>query len=183
MHQLKKRKVLDHGHVRLESFVERKLTGVTSEREHDRSFFGFFIKAPMFVVEDFDQNSQWFTPVNEFYTPTSFQDDKKNPLSEKDNNVLYTKFSNFNTWSFNFYTKLTEAGMSKDQAKRILPSTMYGEFYWQIGVSDLLDWLHSSLNPIESAELKQYATVILDFLFEYAPLTARDFVQKEFNRE
>jgi thymidylate synthase (FAD) len=223
MSQLKQRKILDKGFIRLDEVSGDDLTVVQSARvsyrgaatgddrdkklisflmnnNHETPFehvvFRFHVKCPMFVARQwfrhrwasYNEVSGRYTVVNEeFYLPTHFRTQKgKNyqyeNLSEQDCNELYTKFENFHKWVYNFYTKLIEQGVAKEQARMILPQSMYTEFYWTVNARSLMNFLKLRVDEHAQWEIRQYAMALLDFFVDNMPWTAEAFIKKEFNR-
>jgi len=135
----RQRRILDKGFIKLDGIDGSDNTIV---KEHVN--FRFHIKCPLFVAHRwFLHNESLFTEINkakdEFYVPayyrTTVGKTQINNISETECNEIYSKIENFNNWARNFYTKLQETyGISQEQARIILPQSIYTEFYWTINV-------------------------------------------------
>jgi len=177
---------------------DRKLITFLMNNGHETPFehviFRFHIKCPLFVARQwfrhrwssFNEISGRYTKIkDEFYVPSYFRTQKgKNyefeNLSEKECNEIYSKIDNYNRWAYNFYTKLLETyNVAKEQARIILPQSMYTEFYWTVNARSLMNFLKLRCDEHAQWEIRQYAKSILDFFVEYMPWTAEAFIKKE----
>lgn len=178
---------------------DKKLIEFLLKNEHMSPFehvvFKFHIKCPMFVARQwfryrdsaFNEISGRYVEVkDEFYTPAYFRTQSgKNyeytNMSEQDCNELSTKFNNFYTWSYNFYRKLLEKGVAKEQARMVLPQSIFTEFYWTVNGRSLMNFLHQRLDVHAQWEIRQYAETILDIFKTNLPWTAESFLKSNAN--
>jgi thymidylate synthase (FAD) len=136
-----------------------------------------------FIVHNssFNEISGRYVEVkDEFYTPVYFRTQKSKNyqyenMDEKTCNELTTKFNNFYTWSYNFYKKLLDQGVAKEQARMILPQGMFTEFYWTVNVRSLMNFLEQRLDEHAQWEIRQYANILMDIFHEKLPWTAEIF--------
>lgn len=123
--------------------------------------------------------------ADEFYVPTYFhaQTDKNyqfSDMTEKECNELSTKFSNFYEWTYNFYNKLLERGVAKEQARLVLPLGTYTQFYWTVNARSLMNFFKLRLANHAQWEIQQYAKAMLDYFSLKLPWTTEAFLKKEF---
>ncbi len=179
---------------------DKRLIEFLLKNAHETPFehvvFRFHVKCPIFVARQwfrhrwgsFNEVSGRYTVItDDFYLPSYFRTQKgKNyeyeNLSEQECNELYTKFENFHRWVYNFYSKLIEKGVAKEQARMVLPQSMYTEFYWTVNARSLMNFLKLRIDNHAQWEIRQYAVTLLDFFVDSLPWTAEAFVKKEFNR-
>lgn len=180
---------------------DKRLISFLMNNAHETPFehvtFRFHIKCPIFVARQwfrhrwasYNEVSGRYTVIqDDFYIPTNFRTQKEKNyqyenLPEQQSNELYTKFENFHKAIYGFYKKLIEQGVAKEQARMILPQSMYTEFYWTVNARALMNFLKLRCDEHAQWEIREYANAILDFFVEYMPWTAEAFIKKEFKRE
>lgn len=180
---------------------DKKLIAFLMNNGHETPFehvtFTFHIKCPIFVARQWfrhrwasynEVSGRYTVFKDDFYLPTHFRTQKgKNyeyeNLPEEQCNDLNTKFENFHKWIYNFYTKLLEQGVAKEQARMILPQSMYTEFYWTVNARSLMNFLKLRVDDHAQWEIRQYAVTLLDFFVDNLPWTAEIFIKKEFGRD
>lgn len=159
------RKVLGKGFVSLLGILGKNIV-----RDKSSIIFQFEIKCPLFVsrvLNSYKQGAFVKDLKEEFYIPSFYFKQNGTPFTEQENNELYSKFENFNNWCYNFYKKLLTKNLSKKQASIIQPQNIYVQFYWTIDLKTLLYFLKQHFH--DTYEIKQYSSVILDFLKENLP--------------
>ena len=179
-----KRKVLNRGFIQLNGVSGEEIPYTPIESV----VFSFRIKCPIFVARQWFQD-RWssFSEISDkttflsedFYTPSHFQSSQEGiTLTEAESNLLYKKIENFNKWSLNFFNKLTkEHFISNDQARMILPQSMYTEFYWTVNAKSLMNFLRHRLVNKDKWEMHQYAECLLDMFKQKLPKTAEEFIK------
>ena len=184
-----KRKVLNRGFIQLNGMSADD--SISPPLEH--IVFSFHIKCPIFVARQwFQDRRSSFNEISEiksivsedFYVPSSFQSSQSGiSLPEVESNILYKKLDNFNKWAVNFYGKLIKDHfISNDQARMILPQSMFTEFYWTVNAKSLMNFLRHRLVNKSKWEMQQYAEVLLDMFKEKLPVTAEVFLKREFKQ-
>jgi thymidylate synthase (FAD) len=180
---------------------DKRLISFLMNNNHETPFehvnFRFHIKCPIFVARQwfrhrwssYNEVSGRYTVVqDDFYIPSNFRTQKEKNykyenLPEQQSNELYVKFENFHRAIYGFYKKLLDQGVAKEQARMILPQSMYTEFYWTVNARALMNFLKLRCDDHAQWEIRQYALTILDFFVDYMPWTAEAFIKKEFKRE
>lgn len=177
---------------------DKNLISFLMSNHHETPFehvvFRFHVKCPIFVARQwfrhrwgsYNEISGRYTEVkDDFYMPTYFRTQTgKNyeytNMSDAECNELTTKFANFHTWAYNFYKKLLDQGVAKEQARMILPQSMFTEFYWTVNARALMNFLKLRVDKHSQWEIRQYALAALEMYIENLPWTAEAFVLKEF---
>jgi len=69
------------------------------------------------------------------------------------------------------YQSAIVAGVSREQARVILPVATYTEAVWKIDVHNLMHFLALRVKPNAQKEIREYASVIADMFAEYFPMS------------
>jgi len=161
----------------------------------EHNSFKFHVKAPIFVVREWQRHRM--ASYNElsgrykefedldFYIPEEFRTQVGQPgaytFEKWKGNARLAKASMLRHCqdSFDLYKWYIEAGVAKEQARLVLPLTMYTEFYYTVNARSLMNFL--SLRNSEHAmwEIKQYAQVLEALWAEKMPVTAEAFRDNE----
>ena len=82
--------------------------------------------------------------------------------------------------SFRTYKDLLRDGVAKEQARIILPLSMYSQFYFTVNARSLMNFL--SLRAADDAmwEIRQYAIGMKEMFKEVLPMTYNAWEQNEF---
>ena len=160
---------------------DRKLINFLLANGHETPFehvvFTFHIKCPIFVarqwmrhrIGSFNEISSRYTVVqDEFYTPVYFRKQiAKNygyeNLTESECNELAAKFDNYYKWAHNFYKKLLDQGVAKEQARIILPVGQFTQFYWTVNARSLMNFIKVRADKHAQWEMQQFALVVQQF--------------------
>lgn len=79
------------------------------------------------------------------------------------------------------YQKMLDAGISREQARKILPLSTYTEAYWKIDLHNLLHFLRLRLDPHAQEEIRTYATVMGNIVKKWVPITWEAFEDYRLN--
>lgn len=79
------------------------------------------------------------------------------------------------------YDNAIGAGVSREQARSILPLCTYTEAAWKIDLHNLMHFLKLRLDPHAQAEIREYASAILDLIEDLFPLTMEAFQDYRLN--
>jgi len=77
-------------------------------------------------------------------------------------------------WTHDGYGQYLEAlgrGISKERARFFVANTVYTEWYWQVNLKNLLDFLRLRSDKHAQWEIQQYANAILDLIQPIVPVT------------
>jgi thymidylate synthase (FAD) len=130
--------------------------------------FTFDVKCPIFVARQWmrhrigsysEESLRYCVTEGEYYKP----DDLPEEINRHWDRVhLYT---------FDMYDYFLENGLSKEQARSILPLGTYTKFYWTVNASSLMNFLKLRMDKAAQKEIRAYAFAILDMVKEVAPIT------------
>lgn len=177
----------DHGLIK---FLMRERHG--SPFEH--GYFRFRVKAPLFVFREWHRHraghsyNEWSARYSklepEFYVPSKILTQKGKPgaytFEEMDANIsddARTQIEDTCEESFATYEYLLSMGVSKQQARIVLPVNTYSEMIWSCNPRSLMHFL--SLRDHEAAqyEIREYAKVIARYFESVMPVTYQAFIE------
>lgn len=69
------------------------------------------------------------------------------------------------------YTKYIEDGVSREQARMLLPVNLYTEFYWQMNLHNLLHFIALRSDPHAQWEIRVFSDAILELIKPIVPWT------------
>lgn len=72
--------------------------------------------------------------------------------------------------SYQIYMKMIDAGMSREQARMILPLNLYTEWYWKIDLHNLFHFLALRADSHAQQEIRVYAEAIIEILRQVVPI-------------
>jgi len=158
----------------------------------------FHIKAPEFVMRQWykhvvgiettsngsTKDHAWneisgrYVEYDEFYEPTEFrkQSDDNKQASE---GLIELQSSTNSLWKnthdiiITTYNEMLERGMAKEQARCILPLTLYTEVYWTASFQAVMNFIELRNEKTAQIEIQDYAKVLLDLMFEVYPMTTK----------
>jgi thymidylate synthase (FAD) len=164
--------------------------GHTSPLEH--VIFTFLVKVPLFIRSQWMRHRTWsFNEISrrytsdemDFYIPKSFRkqsDDNKQASTEEtiDNVVMFGDLipveefmKEHSGYCENLYNMLIEQGVSREQARMILPQNMYTKYYATVDLHNLLHFLNIRNHPHAQFEMREYAKRILSIVTGIVPKT------------
>jgi thymidylate synthase (FAD) len=166
----------------------------TSTLEHNSATFRF--KVPLFVRSQHHRHRTWsyneisrrYTDFNiEFYEPTGFRTQHKsnrqssnvdeliNPLIDPSgmsggNHADYL-VRNHHRVSLSLYNKLLDNGICREQARGVLPQSMYTEYYGSANLNNLLKFIDLRTHKGAQWEIQQVALAVLEICGNLWPIT------------
>lgn len=72
---------------------------------------------------------------------------------------------------YEFYRQCIASGVAKEQARKILPLSIYTEAYWKIDLHNLLHFLKLRTDSHAQLEIREFADAILEIIEEIVPWT------------
>jgi thymidylate synthase (FAD) len=73
------------------------------------------------------------------------------------------------------YEAAIDQGVSREQARMVLPINLYTEMYWKIDLHNLLHYIRLRNHSHAQAEIQEYAKAMLDLITPIVPLTVEAF--------
>jgi len=158
----------------------------------------FHIKAPEFVMRQWykhvvgiettsnssTKDHAWneisgrYVEYDEFYEPTIYrkQSDDNKQASEgefkgDDIKDVESNWKQAHSMSLTAYKNLIDSGMAKEQARCILPLTLYTEVYWTGSFQAVMNFIELRNEKTAQIEIQEYARVLLNQMKEVFPKT------------
>lgn len=174
---------------------DEKLIGFLMRERHTSPFehavFRFHVRAPIFVVREwqrhrmasYNEQSGRYSEFKElFYKPDYVRSQVGKPgayhfeamdpvTSEEVRNVIDIH----NHMSFNMYQDLMTAGVAKEQARLVLPNTLYTEFWFTANAHSIMNFLRLRNSEHAMYEIREFAKAIEQDFAEQMPVTFRAF--------
>ena len=173
----------------------------TSTLEHNIATFR--IKVPLFVRSQHHRHRTWsyneisrrYTDYNiEFYSPRSFRTQHKTNRQASNPEELINPSVYINSWSgeakaselynehcresLDLFNNLIEVGVCKEQARGILPQTMYTEYYATANLNNILKFIDLRMHEGAQEEIQVLAKGILEIISEIWPITVSAYMSK-----
>ena len=161
-----------------------KLIKYLSDHEHTSPFNHAFltvrVKAPIFVARQLVKHK--FMPWNEvsrryvdsepeFYVPYDWRkkaSNVKQGSSDEAVNRLWGLDPLYKQ-QLTLYNRMLKVGVCPEQARMVLPQSMYTEWYWSGTLGAFLDMLKLRLKPDTQQETRKIAKMIADIVKQYWP--------------
>ena len=173
----------------------------TSTLEHNTVTFR--IKVPLFVRSQHHRHRTWsyneisrrYTKYNiEFYMPRKFRTQHDSNRQASNSEDLIDPHISLNNWgsstsavelykehcfeSLTLFDALIEEGVCKEQARGILPQTMYTEYYATANLNNVLKFIELRLHEGAQWEIQKLAEGMLNIIKEIWPVTVESYINK-----
>ena len=163
------------------SASDRRLCKYLAKHKHYSPFrhlqVQFHIKAPEFVMR------QWYKHVVGIETTSnsSTKDHAWNEISgryveydefeksEYDYQFVDINWTNAHESCVSAYKQLIEIGMAKEQARCILPLTLYTEVYWTASFQAIMNFIELRNEKTSQIEIQEYAKSLLECMYDTFP--------------
>jgi len=181
---------------------DRKLSRFLIKHKHHSPFRHqhamFIIKAPEFVMRQWykhvvgiettsshvTKDHAWneisgrYVPYDEFYEPTEFrkQSDDNKQASDGliDDQVTATiKWRTAQKELIDAYNKFLDMGMAKEQARSILPLTVYTKVWWTASFQSIMNFIELRDEATSQVEIQHYAKALKEIMLETFPETTK----------
>ena len=158
----------------------------------------FHIKAPEFVMRQWykhvvgaettssypTKDHAWneisgrYVPVEEYYIPQNWrqqsEDSKQASVgSVKEQEEAAEAYAKAIQVGKYYYEKLLELGVAKEQARIVMPLSSYTEVYWTASFQAIVNFIELRDEPTAQWEIKEYAKVLKEQMFDIYPQTMR----------
>ena len=119
-----------------------------------------------------------YVPYDEFYQPTEFRkqsDDNKQASDGLVDKQAYAK----RTWeigqreAISAYEDLLEMGVAREQARSILPLTVYTKVWWTASFQSVMNFIELRDEPTAQVEIQEYAKALKKIMLEVFPETTK----------
>jgi len=121
-----------------------------------------------------------YVEYDEFYEPTIYRkqsdDNKQASEGEFDGDDEVAVKANWNqahNMTLMAYKNLIKMGMAKEQARCILPLTLYTEVYWTASFQAVMNFIELRNEKTAQIEIQDYARVLLKQMKEVFPMTTK----------
>ncbi len=164
-----------------------KLIRYLWENKHTSPFrhihFTFHIKAPIFVLRQWMKHQvgcswneisgryvqfdyEFFCPEEWRSKPSgSVKQGSGSPFESDENEIISRKYLGVLDQCHDLYKELIEIGVCKEQARMILPLSLYSECYWTVSFQALLHFLDLRMDSHSQVEIQDYAKEVQSILF------------------
>lgn len=156
----------------------------TSPFEHNQ--LSFRIKAPIFVAREwmrhrmnsFNEISYRFVKAKvEFFIPSQwrYQDtvNKQSSVGAFENDELRKVYTTAIETSYRIYEELLAAGVAREQARGVLPVSIYTEFIYTCNMHSLMHFLRLRLAKGAQQEIRAYARALFQLSYHHFPVTLK----------
>jgi len=186
------------GHSKEWSKKDGKLLSYLAKHHHTSPFrgvvFKWQVKAPLFVARQWWKHTVASTYVDdqlgwneksfrycsaenaEFYFPKTFLQQSENnrqasagPLPESSQAMAAYQYGRSLRVAIEAYEELLHAGVSKEQARAILPGAMYSSFVWTCSLQALFNFISLRIGKDAQGEIAAYAKALFDLGLPVAP--------------
>jgi thymidylate synthase (FAD) len=148
----------------------------------------FHCKMPIFVCRQWARHrmsstneisGRYSVMKDEFYFPqasdlrSQSQNNKQGgdgTIDEITANYSAGKITNDCNSAYDFYEYMIHAGVSREQARMVLPLNLYTEFYWKIDLHNLFHFLALRADSHAQKEIRVYAEAIIEILRQIVPV-------------
>jgi len=181
---------------------DRKLSKFLIKHKHFSPFRHqhcmFIIKAPEFVMRQWykhvvgiettsnhpTKDHAWneisgrYVPYDEFYEPTEFRKQSEDNKQASDG-LIELQDSTRLLWmtaqqnSISAYNEMLKRGMAKEQARSILPLTVYTKVWWTASFQSIMNFIELRDEPTSQVEIQDYAKGLKEIMLETFPETTK----------
>ena len=181
---------------------DRKLSKFLIKHKHFSPFrhqhIQIIIKAPEFVMRQWykhvvgiettsshvTKDHAWneisgrYVPYDEFYEPKEFrkqsEDNKQASDGLIDDQVVATMhWRTAQNKTIETYNELLNMGVAREQARSILPLTVYTKVWWTASFQSVMNFIELRDEPTSQVEIQEYAKVLKQIMLEVFPETTK----------
>ncbi len=141
----------------------------------EHAYFTFDVKCPLFVarqwmrhrIGSYDEMSlRYCLAKKDYYTPENLKGAELERYKKSIDEV------------FASYEELVKAGIKREQARGVLPLSVYTLYYWTVNARSLMNFLTLRLDKAAQYEMREYAKAALQIFKEKMPVTAKAFEER-----
>lgn len=141
----------------------------------EHAYFRFDVKCPIFVARQWirhrigtynEMSLRYCLAKRDYYTPSSLTGEALEKYVKSVNNA------------FDAYEALVASGTKREQARGVLPLSIYTLYYWTVNARSLMNFMKLRLDKAAQPEIREYAKALLEIFKEKMPVTAKAFEEK-----
>jgi thymidylate synthase (FAD) len=148
--------------------------------------FKFHCKMPLFVARQWirhrtanvnEYSGRYSVMKDEFYIPEQKNLKKQSQLNKQGGDESFTdatqfldSLNSFCDTAYESYEKVLASGLSREQARMILPVNNYTEWYWKIDLHNLFHFLALRCDSHAQWEIRVFADAILNLIQPIVPI-------------
>ena len=158
----------------------------------------FIIKAPEFVMRQWykhvvgiettsthpTKDHAWneisgrYVPYEDFYEPSDFRK-QSNDHKQASEGLIDDQKMDKRLWqeaqntSISNYEKMLDLGMAKEQARSILPLTVYTKVWWTASFQSIMNFIELRDEATSQIEIQEYAKALKEIMMETFPETSK----------
>ena len=180
--------------------TDERLVRYLAKHKHHSPFrhlqIQFHIKAPEFVMRQWykhvvgiettsnssTKDHAWneisgrYVPYDEFYEPTEFRKQSEDNKQASDGLVedqikATMMWREAQTNTIETYKELLDMGMAKEQARSILPLTVYTKVWWTASFQSIMNFIELRGEPTSQVEIQEYARAVKEIMLDIFPET------------
>lgn len=168
---------------------EVKLINYLMKNRHTSPFehvvFTFHAKAPIFTARQwmrhrtgsFNERSARYSEMeDDFFIPDEFLTQSETnkqasgvPLSRRAQDEAFYVFNSAYMHAYDAYRDLLGLGVSREEARMVLPVNLYTEFYWTVNLHNLLHFVSLRMDKAAQKNIREYAVAVFALAQEVAP--------------
>lgn len=148
------------------------------------------LKMPIFIARQWirhrmasinEYSARYSVMKDEFYIPSKLYgqcDNNKQSSSQKEienSQEIIKKIQEHSEKSYKLYQELLESGVARETARIVLPTNIYTEFYWQINLHNLLNFVRLRSHNTAQYEIRAYSEALEEILKEWVPMVHEAF--------
>lgn len=146
----------------------------------EQAVFTFKVRAPIAIVRQWfrhrtgsynEYSLRYSEAITDYYVPDNFREQGKinhqgsgNSVDEENNMIFKESYIDAFDTTVNLYQNLIDEGVSREQARMILPVGLYSEFYMTMNLSNLLKFITLRRHEHAQQEIYVYADAIFNIL-------------------
>ena len=152
--------------------------------------FKFHLKMPLFIARQHlrhrtasvnEVSARYSEVRDDFFIPDEFRQQAQvnrqgsEGIIER-NDMTHDAVNSHTKLSHALYKSLIDnEGVCREQARMVLPQSMYTEFYWKINLHNLMHYLRLRMESHAQEEIRDYANMIYKLVKPLAPYTFEAF--------
>mgnify|MGYP006247090155 FL=1 len=119
-----------------------------------------------------------YVPYDEFYEPKEFrkQSDNNKQASDgliDDQVVAQIHWGTAQNNVIETYNKLLDMGVAREQARSILPLTVYTKVWWTASFQSVMNFIELRDEPTSQIEIQEYAQAMKKIMLTFFPETTK----------